>query len=642
MANVNKIAKFLKDSVEELIKIDEGCCELKLDDDLSLFVGWSGGYDNQPDDTIIQSKNDPEYAINAGIKSNHEYLKTDFDWLNYPYEEESGEVWDSGITISPNEDYEKDAQWFVDQYAEIRTALDKGEIVLESKKVENVYKSEDITFQEIEARMDNAEDYADLYEAASLIADTGLRIDVENLIGQCEDDEDTIDQAVSIICSDLLDAYANEENVEHFEESKKVGEKKLQEDWAEDVDFVADYVLANVDGKDNVEFEDLRNIIHDGLKEFYPEMSEEELEDKESDIEPDIRTILSLNGYGTDFVTGNVTTDIDSLEEGKLEEDANTLDNSDEEDLATYLYSNIMETASFEKDGSIVDDYEFEDLEEVQDWYDSSVTEEMYNKVKAIVDRVLKNTKYYNNSETAGVDISIELNDNHTLNDIQVPEGYKDDGSFYEVSYAQLVNDAAKEFEERTGVPLEYLGRSGRHVCVANNFLNAYRYNELKAVQEELEQKVINDANAMLNETEPVEEGKKIEEKDTKQEYQDYCKDSGIDANKKSSINKFLNDYAKNYTKMNGISNLQSEIDRVKKELRESISKKVEGKEEYTLDNIDDAIHEVRSKIAKQRAYDRRRDAVCLSIGDDDAVYKPMYDELKRLNAIKKELQAKK
>ena len=526
MANVNKIAKFLKDSVEELIKIDEGCCELKLDDDLSLFVGWSGGYDNQPDDTIIQSKNDPEYAINAGIKSNHEYLKTDFDWLNYPYEEESGEVWDSGITISPNEDYEKDAQWFVDQYAEIRTALDKGEIVLESKKVENVYKSEDITFQEIEARMDNAEDYADLYEAASLIADTSLRIDVENLIGQCEDDEDTIDEAVSIICSDLLDAYANEENVEHFEESKKVGEKKLQEDWAEDVDFVADYVLANVDGKDNVEFEDLRNIIHDGLKEFYPEMSEEELEDKESDIEPDIRTILSLNGYGTDFVTGNVTTDIDSLEEGK-----------------------------------------------------------------------------------------------------------------------------------------------------------------------------------------------KIEEKDTKQEYQDYCKDLKIDANKKSSVNKFLNDYAQNYTKMNGVSNLQSEIDRVKKELRESISKKVEAKvtdyideedldkivkenpnfkdcknyeavedmllkvstkgytdfdtsykvfkgedgkfyayklddennkvgdefylfeskskkveakEEYTLDNIDDAIHEVRSKIAKQRAYDRRRDAVCLSIGDDDAVYKPMYDELKR------------
>ena len=70
-------------------------------------------------------------------------------------------------------------------------------------------------------------------------------------------------------------------------------------------------------------------------------------------------------------------------------------------------------------------------------------------------------------------------------------------------------------------------------------------------------------------------------------------------------------------------------------------SKKVESKDKYTLDNIDDAIHNIRSKIAKQRNYDRRRDAVCLSIGDDDAVYKPMYDELKKLNAIKKDLLAK-
>lgn len=70
-------------------------------------------------------------------------------------------------------------------------------------------------------------------------------------------------------------------------------------------------------------------------------------------------------------------------------------------------------------------------------------------------------------------------------------------------------------------------------------------------------------------------------------------------------------------------------------------SKKVESKGKYTLDNIDDAIHNIRSKIAKQRNYDRRRDAVCLSIGDDDAVYKPMYDELKKLNAIKRDLLAK-
>lgn len=477
MTNVNKIAKFLKDSVEELIKIDEGCCELKLDDDLSLFVGWSGGYDNQPDDTIIQSKNDPEYAINAGIKSNHEYLKTDFDWLNYPYEEESGEVWDSGITISPNEDYEKDAQWFVDQYAEIRTALDKGEIVLESKKVENVYKSEDITFQEIEARMDNAEDYADLYEAASLIADTGLRIDVENLIGQCEDDEDTIDEAVSIICSDLLDMYINDENVEHLREGKKVTES------VEDI------------FKDN-----------------------------------------------------------------------------EEKDLAKYIFDEIWDSAYIDGREGRFKEYEAPDLDDVQYYYDENVTEEQYNKIVNLIVTALTEIPYYVDSEGSGA--YIELNDNHTLWDIEAPEGYEDDGSFQEVLYPQLVEEACKDFKAETGVELKLLGRMGRHACVDVTFENIFDWKKLQDVQERLEQEVINDANAMLNETEPVEEGKKIEEKDTKQEYQDYCKDSGIDANKKSSINKFLNDYAKNYTKMNGVSNLQSEIDRVKKELRESITRK--------------------------------------------------------------------
>lgn len=757
MASAAEIAKFLKNSVEELVKIDEGCCEFKLDDDLSLFVGWSGGYDNQPDDTIIQSKNDPEFAINAGIKSNHEYMKTDFDWLNYPYEEESGEVWDSGITISPNEDYEKDAQWFLDQYAEIRAALDKGEVILESKKVEEAVEEEEISFEEIENMMDSAEDYADLYEAASHIVNTGLRIDVENLIGQCEDDEDPIDQAVSIVTSDLIDMYINDKNVSNLNEGKKV--------------------------------------------------------------------------------TEGIETEI--------------------EDLATVMYSEIMEWATPNRDGKITD-FEVNDLEDYQDWYDSSITPEIYNAAKTSVENALNNVKFYEGDRGEPY---IELNDNRTLWDIEAPDEYgaDEDGSF-EVVYSDIVQEACQDFKDETGEELYLLGRMGRHVCVANHYVNAIRYNELKAVQEKYEKQVIDKANAYLksgleeskkvtegedkllnnileylanhngsatvrdladalltwdendemcldpllirlenyegskieiiNEPEDVldievklieenkkitegkgdyadalqyaqrlatalkdkgfrveigsyedvinletikgnasmgvcvyigsetssyemtentvglggdtvseetiyplyaagwdyetatpsgkqpevgsvvyaifketakaginevvdiiensfngtelNESKKLEEKDTKKEFQDYCNDLGLDPNKKSSINKFIKDYAENYVTLKGTKDFTAEIDRIKKELKEGISKKVEDKEEYTLDNIDDAIHEIRSKIAKQRAYDRRRDAVCLSIGDDDAVYKPMYDELKRLNAIKKELQAKK
>ena len=74
--------------------------------------------------------------------------------------------------------------------------------------------SEVITFREIISRMENATEYTDLYDAASLIKDTELRVDVEQLIGDCEDDGDSIEIAYSIVTTDLLDIMIDEPNEE--------------------------------------------------------------------------------------------------------------------------------------------------------------------------------------------------------------------------------------------------------------------------------------------------------------------------------------------------------------------------------------------------------------------------------------------
>lgn len=132
-SNISALAKFLENSVKGLIESQEGCYEKRLDSNLSVFVGWSDGYSPEPDTTIIQSKNDPTFAINAGIKSNHDYMKTDYDWLNYPYNPETGDVWDTGVTISPNENYEETAKWLLEQYAEILEELNNNNLVLETK-----------------------------------------------------------------------------------------------------------------------------------------------------------------------------------------------------------------------------------------------------------------------------------------------------------------------------------------------------------------------------------------------------------------------------------------------------------------------------------------------------------------------------
>lgn len=74
--------------------------------------------------------------------------------------------------------------------------------------------SEVITFREIISRMENATEYTELYDAASLIKDTELRVDVEQLIRDCEDDGDSVETAYSIVTTDLLDSMIDEPNEE--------------------------------------------------------------------------------------------------------------------------------------------------------------------------------------------------------------------------------------------------------------------------------------------------------------------------------------------------------------------------------------------------------------------------------------------
>lgn len=75
---------------------------------------------------------------------------------------------------------------------------------------------EEHSFQEIIDMMSNATDYSELYDAASHIANEDLRTDVEQLIGECEDDGDDVETAYSVVTSDLLDSMINELNEDAY------------------------------------------------------------------------------------------------------------------------------------------------------------------------------------------------------------------------------------------------------------------------------------------------------------------------------------------------------------------------------------------------------------------------------------------
>lgn len=120
MANRNAIAKFIKESVEWLVENQEGCCRYKLDDHLAIFVGWSAGYGDEKRDDVIQAKDNLDYGINAGIKVwTSDDMWTDYDWLNFPYEED-GDVWDMGLSVAPNDNYDHLANSMLKWYNEAK------------------------------------------------------------------------------------------------------------------------------------------------------------------------------------------------------------------------------------------------------------------------------------------------------------------------------------------------------------------------------------------------------------------------------------------------------------------------------------------------------------------------------------------
>lgn len=128
----NEIAKFIKESVEWLQEEQQGCCRYELDDHLAIYVGWSAGYGKEKRDDVIQAKDNPDWGINVGIKVwTSDYMQTDYDFLNFPYRDKDGEVWDMGMSVEPNDNYEHIADDLLDWYGEAKwfRLADDGKIL---------------------------------------------------------------------------------------------------------------------------------------------------------------------------------------------------------------------------------------------------------------------------------------------------------------------------------------------------------------------------------------------------------------------------------------------------------------------------------------------------------------------------------
>lgn len=137
--DIETISNFLSKSVQTLLNTSYTCCAYKLDNKLSLYVGWTNDPGSINETDIIHAPDSPDYIMIAGIKvSTSDYMQTDYDYLNFPYDSKTGEVFDTEYLITTDDDYDTIAKYFIEDYAELSKyeLADDGEIITDQDNLE--------------------------------------------------------------------------------------------------------------------------------------------------------------------------------------------------------------------------------------------------------------------------------------------------------------------------------------------------------------------------------------------------------------------------------------------------------------------------------------------------------------------------
>ena len=180
-----QLSQWLKDSVNCLIDHQEGCCTYKLDDHLAVCVGWSGGYEAEPDESLIQAIDDLTFAINAAIKVwTSDDIRTDLDYINAPYYK-NGDVVDIAVSISEDEDFDKLAEYFLEEYERLKDLeiRDDG-LIISSKPLKTFYISVTETLKKTvevhaEDKYEAIQKVSDAYHDEQIVLDSDDYVDVD-------------------------------------------------------------------------------------------------------------------------------------------------------------------------------------------------------------------------------------------------------------------------------------------------------------------------------------------------------------------------------------------------------------------------------------------------------------------------------
>lgn len=100
--DITELADWLKSCVEDLRNTDSPTTYRRVyDEDLAIFVGWGDGFDEN-DESVYHSKSQPQYCICTKVADRGFYL---WDDAYMPWDEKTGEVYDTDSAVFVNTDY---------------------------------------------------------------------------------------------------------------------------------------------------------------------------------------------------------------------------------------------------------------------------------------------------------------------------------------------------------------------------------------------------------------------------------------------------------------------------------------------------------------------------------------------------------
>ena len=143
--NTNDLAKFIEEAVNDLKNGGEGTWNKRLgytknDTELYLVIGLVSGKQFDSEDLEgYSTDNTGKYVVSGKIAVNSDDLQSDYDWdWTMPYNEDSGDVWDTDSPFSANPDYTQEAKDFINEFNIMKNfnITDKGVIKEDDKSVE--------------------------------------------------------------------------------------------------------------------------------------------------------------------------------------------------------------------------------------------------------------------------------------------------------------------------------------------------------------------------------------------------------------------------------------------------------------------------------------------------------------------------